>query len=283
MSFKLLLRNGADEVRILGGYDLDIRGYSMSIADFSLKSEVALITGGRRGIGKTLALAFAEAGADVAVSDFVVDDGQLEDVAGQIRQFGRNSLAIRADTRCKADVDAMVQQVIDQFGVIDILVNNAGVDVPGPIVELSEEGWDKVINTNLKGCFICAQVAAKRMVERKKGNIISIASQFAFRAGANMGVYCISKAGVVMLTRVLAQELAAYGIRANAIAPAMIKTDLNRHRWSDPEFMKQYEPTVPLGRVGETTDIAGAAIFLASKASSYVTGHTLLVEGGRLA
>ena len=165
----------------------------MSIPDFSLKGEVALVTGARRGIGKTLALAFAEAGADVAVGDLVVDDGQLEGGAREIRQLGRQSLAIRADTRCKADVDAMIQQVIDQFGVIDILLNNAGVDVLAPILELTEEGWDKVINTNLKGSFLCAQAAGRRMAEQKKGNIISIASQFAFRAGANMGVYCISK------------------------------------------------------------------------------------------
>jgi len=255
----------------------------MSIPDFSLKGEVALVTGGRRGIGKTLALAFAEAGADVAVGDLVVEDGQLEDVARGIRQFGRRSLAIHADTRCKADVDAMIQQVIDQFGAIDILVNNAGIDVPGPILELSEEGWDKVINTNLKGYFLCAQAAGRRMAERKKGNIISIASQLAFKAGANMGVYCVSKAGVVMLTRVLARELATYGIRANAIAPALIKTELNQIRWGDPVFMRQYEPTVPLGRLGETNDLVGAAIFLASKASSYVTGYTLLADGGRAA
>jgi len=255
----------------------------MGISDFSLKGEVALVTGSRRGIGKTVALALAEAGADVAVCDLVVDDGLLEGTAEEIRKLGRHSLVFQADTRSKPDVEAMVQKVIDEFGTVDILVNNAGVDVPGPILELPEEGWDKVINTNLKGYFLCAQAAGRSMVKRKKGNIINIASQFGLKAGANMSVYCISKAGVVMLTRVLARELATYGIRANAIAPALIKTGLNQYRWGDPVFMRQYEPTIPLGRLGELGDLAGAVLFLASRASSYVTGHTLFVDGGSLA
>jgi len=255
----------------------------MSIPDFFLAGEVAIITGSRRGIGKTIALAFAEAGADVAVCDLVVEDGELEDVAEGIRRLGRRSLAVQADTTRKADVDNVVQKVIDQFGVIDILVNNAGVDIPHTFLELSEDVWDKVINTNLKGYFLFAQAVGRRMIERKKGNIINIASQFAFRTDMNMGVYAISKAGVVMLTRVLAREFGGYGIRANAIAPGLVKTDLNRQRWTNKAFMEQYEASLPLGRAGETIDLVGTALFLASEASAYITGHTILVDGGRLA
>ena len=255
----------------------------MSIPDFSLAGEVAVVTGGRRGIGKTLALAFAEAGADVAVCDLVVEDGLLEGVAEEIKKLGRRSLAIQADTTRKADVDNAVQQVIDQFGAIDILLNNAGVDIPHKFLELTEEVWDKVMDVNVKGYFLVAQAVGRRMVERKKGNIINIASQFAFRTDMNMGVYAISKAGVVMLTRVLARELGSYGIRANAIAPGLVKTELNRQRWTNQAFMKQYEAAVPLGRAGETSDLVGAALFLVSDASSYLTGNVLVLDGGRLA
>ncbi len=254
----------------------------MSIPDFSLDGEVALITGGRRGIGKAIAVAFAEAGADVAVCDLVAG-GELEGVAEEIRGLGRRSLAIPADATRKADVDKVVQQVAGQLGAIDILVNNAGIDIPGSFLDVTEEVWDRVINTNLKGYFLFAQAVGRKMVERHKGNIINIASQFAFRTDRDMGIYAISKAGVVMLTRVLARELASHGIRANAIAPAMVKTELNRQRWTDQAFLAQYVASVPLGRVGETSDLVGAALFLASGASRYITGHTIVVDGGRLA
>lgn len=255
----------------------------MSIPDFSLAGEVAIVTGGRRGIGKSIALAFAEAGADIAICDLVVEDGGLEAVAQEIRKLGRRSLAIQADTSRRTDVDNMVQKVVAQFDAIDILVNNAGVLATGPLLDMPEDDWDKVIDVDLKGYYLCAQAVGKRMVERKKGNIINIASQFSFKAIAGMGVYCIAKAGVAMLTRVLAQELGSYGIRANAIAPGLVKTEFSRHDWSDPEYLKQREASIPLGRVAETSDLVGAALFLASGASNYVTGHTILVDGGGLA
>jgi NAD(P)-dependent dehydrogenase (short-subunit alcohol dehydrogenase family) len=255
----------------------------MSTRDYSLAGKVALVTGGRRGIGKTIALAFAEAGADVSACDVVVDDGQLDGVASEIRRLGRRSLAIHADTSRKIDVDHMVNKVMDEFGVIDILVNCAGIGIAGRLMDLKEDEWDRVINVNLKGYYLCSQAVGIRMVERKQGNILSIASQYAFKAAPDLGVYSIAKAGVVMLTRVLARELGSYGIRANAIAPGLVRTELSRHDWADPEIRAQREAAIPLGRLSETDDLAGLALFLASDASSYITGHTVLADGGELA
>lgn len=255
----------------------------MSIPNFSLAGEVAIVTGSRRGIGRTIALAFAEAGANVAVCDLVVEDGELQAVAEEIQRLGRRSLAIQADTSKKMDVNNLVRKVVDQFGVIDILVNNAGIMIKSPLLEMPENDWDRLMSVDLKGYYLCSQAVGRRMVEQKKGKIINIASQYAFKVTPGMGVYSIAKAGVVMLTRVLAQELGSYRVRANAIAPCLVKTEFSRPSWSDPEYLKQVEATIPLGRVAETTDLVGAALFLASEASCYVTGHTILVDGGTLA
>ena len=253
----------------------------MNIPSFSLDGKIAIVTGSRRGIGKAIALTFAEAGADVAVCDQVMEDGLLEATSEEIRKLGRRSLAIQADICRKADVDSLVQRVVDEFGGIDILVNNAAIDIRAPLVELGEDDWDKVIDVNLKGCFLCCQAAGKRMVELKKGNIINIVSQLAFRSLPTMGAYCISKAGVVMLTRVLARELGSNNIRANAIAPSLVSTELGRATWSSPEILGRVESAIPLGgRMAEPGDIVGAALFLASDASSYITGHTILVDAG---
>ncbi len=249
----------------------------------SLVGEVALVTGGRRGIGKAIALAFAQAGANVAVCDIVTDDGQLMRVADEIQKMGRRSLAIQADTSKRRDVQKMVERVVQEFGTIGILLNNAGTATPGPLLELPEDAWDRVMNVNLKGYYLCSQEAGKKMVERKRGVIICIASQYAFRAAPEMGVYCVSKAGVVMLTRVLARELGSDGIRVNAIAPGLVKTDLSRNDWMNPALRSQREAATPLGRLAETGDLVGAALFLASEASAYVTGHTIVVDGGEIA
>jgi 2-deoxy-D-gluconate 3-dehydrogenase len=148
------------------------------------------------------------------------------------------------------------------------------------LLELSEDGWDRVIDTDLKGYYLCSQAVGKRMVDQKRGNIINIASIAAIKAAPEMGAYCIAKAGVVMLTRVLAVELAKYNIRVNAIAPYMVKTKFSQPLWSDPGTLKELESEIPLGRLAETSDIIGAVLFLASDASSYITGHTIIVDGG---
>ncbi|MFC1995778.1 SDR family NAD(P)-dependent oxidoreductase [Chloroflexota bacterium] len=252
----------------------------MSNSVFSLDGKIAIVTGGKQGIGKAIALALAQAGADVVVCSRIIEDGKLKVVANDIRELGRRSLAVQTDITRRADVDTLVQTVIDEFGRIDIMVNNAGILIQAPLLELSEENWDKTIDTHLKGYYFCCQVVGRKMVEQKSGNVINIASDLATKALPLHGVYCAAKAGVLMLTKVLAVELAQYNIRVNAISPAMIKTTLNKDKWSDPEVLRQYESANPLGRIGETSDIAGAAVFLSSDASSYITGHSILIDGG---
>ena len=251
----------------------------MGLPSFSLEGKVAIVTGGSKGIGREIALAFAEAGADVVVCSRALD-GQLEAVAEEIKKLGRRSLAIPTDITQKASIDNMVQRTADEFGAIDILVNNAGLLVVTPFLEHSEETWDQVIDTNLKGYFLCSQAVAKKMIDRKKGNIINMSSIRGLRAGRDRVAYCVSKAGVIMMTQVMALELAQYHIRVNAIAPGWIKTQLNEHLWRDPGNRKKIEATVPLGHLAEPDTIAGAALFLASDVSSYITGHTLAVDGG---
>jgi len=252
----------------------------VGLPSFPLPGKVAIITGGRRGIGRAIALALAEAGADIAICGRVIEDGELQAVAEEVKRLGRRSLAVQADITKKADVDGLVQRVMGEFGAIDILVNNAAMNIKAPLLELREDGWDRVIDTDLKGYYLCSQAVGKIMVDQKRGNIINIASTAAIKAAPEMGAYCIAKAGVVMLTKVLALELAKYNIRVNAIAPYMVKTKFSQPLWSDPQTLKQLESEIPLGRLAEPSDIIGAVLFLASDASSYITGHTIIVDGG---
>jgi NAD(P)-dependent dehydrogenase (short-subunit alcohol dehydrogenase family) len=249
----------------------------------SLAGRVAIVTGGRRGIGRAIALALAEAGADIALSDRVADDGELDKVAQEVRKSGRRALALQADITQKADVDSLVQKTLAEFGSIDILVNNAATNVRAPLLELNEEGWDRVIDTDLKGYYLCSQAVGRAMVKQKRGNIVNIASTAAMATAPQMGAYCIAKAGVVMLTRILAVELAEHNIRVNAVAPSIVKTKFSQPLWADAEALKEIESEIPLGRLAEPEDITGAVVFLASDASAYITGHTIVVDGGSIA
>jgi len=246
----------------------------------TLSGRVAVVTGGRRGLGEAIALALAEAGADIALCDRVIDDGELEAVAGEVKRLGRRSLVVKADITQKAEVDGFVRRAVDELGAIDILVNNAATNIMAPLLELGEDGWDRVIDTDLKGYYLCSQAAGRVMVEQKRGNIINIASTAALKAAPQMGAYCIAKAGVVMLTKVLAVELGQYNIRVNAVAPYIVKTKFSQPLWSEPEALKQIESEIPVGRLAETDDIVGSVLFLAADASSYITGQTIIVDGG---
>jgi 3-oxoacyl-[acyl-carrier protein] reductase len=265
------------------GYNPDkiITKRLFSVSKLILQDRLALVTGARRGIGKAIALTLAAAGANLVIGDIVMQDGLLEEVASGIRASGRQVLSLPVDIADKQAVQSMVSQSMKCFGRLDILVNCAGVWIPGQtLLECPEENWDKVINTNLKGTFFCCQAAGGIMLKQKSGCIINISSQVGITAGTGGGAYSISKAGIIMLTKQLALELAPYNIRVNAIAPGVVKTDFNGQFWKDPEIEKRSAGMVPLHRLAEPDDIARTALFLASSDSSYITGEVLAVNGG---
>ncbi|MFC1954123.1 SDR family NAD(P)-dependent oxidoreductase, partial [Chloroflexota bacterium] len=210
------------------------------------------------------------------------EDGELTAVVDEIRKLGRRSLAMQVDITRKADVEHFVQEVVDQFGVIDILVNNAAVKRGGLLVELPEEDWDIVIDTDLKGTWLCSQAVAKRMIEQKNGTIINMSSIAGlWSLPSRNGAYNMAKAGVILLTKVLARNFGRYNIRVNAIAPGMVEEPLSESLWSDAHYRQMTERMIPLGnRLGQMSDIIGPALFLASEASVWVSGHTLIVDGG---
>jgi len=247
----------------------------MALPDYSLNGKAALVTGGKRGIGKSIALTFAEAGADVAVCGRTL--AELEPVAEEIRGMGRRALAIQTDVSVKAEVQAMVDRVVKEFGTIDILVNNAVVYARGTLVELSEEDWNKTIDVGIKGYYLCCQAVAGVMMEKKRGSIINLASTAGIRPTGRQGAYSIIKACGIMMTKLLAVELAEYNIRVNALAPTVVKTEQINE-----EMLKGFMAQLPLGRLTEMSELSAAALFLASDAASYISGHTLIVDGGRI-
>jgi len=246
---------------------------------FHLDGKIALVTGGSRGIGRNIALGLAEAGADVVIASRKLPD--LEAVAQEITQMGRKALPVAANVRHLPEIANLVKQAVDEFGRIDILVNNAGTNVVyESVFNIDEKAWDIIIGLNLKGYFFLSQAVGKIMRDKGGGSIISTASETGIRPGVGMGVYSISKAGVIMLTKVLAQEWGQYNIRANAIAPGVVKTRLSTALQSNPVIRERTEDSTALGRLAEPEEIVGAALFLASDASSYMTGQTLVLDGG---
>ncbi len=248
-----------------------------------LEGKVALVTGGGTGIGKAITLEYAREGADVAVSSRNIKN--LEDVCKEIKEMGRSSLAVAADVCIKAQVDSMVNDVIDKFGHIDILVNNSGTSRMMPIIEFKEDDWDIVIDTNMKGVFLCTQAVARHMVKRKYGKIINISSTSALGAIVNgQAAYTSSKFGVNGFTKACALEFGPYGINVNAIAPGRILTSLVYSSRTDEqvkEFIEVGIESSVLGRLGTTEDIAHLALFLASDDSSFITAEVIASNGGR--
>ncbi|HEX9369121.1 MAG TPA: 3-oxoacyl-ACP reductase family protein [Vicinamibacterales bacterium] len=246
---------------------------------FRLDGKVALVTGGARGLGRTMALALAEAGADVALVGRSRE--ACQETAGEIAAAtGRTVRAFAGDVCMAADVTRLAAEVTAACGSIDILVNNAGTNIRGTIAQLSEEDWDTVIDTNLKGPFLCSRAIGPQMVARGWGRVINIGSILSVIALPGRAPYASSKAGVVGLTRVLALEWAGSGVTCNAICPGPFATDMNRQLLNDPVAYQQFISQIPLGRWGELDEMAGAAVFLASDASSFVTGSSLFVDGG---
>jgi len=250
----------------------------------NLKDKTAIITGARRGMGKSHAFALARAGARVVVSD--ISEGDCERVAEEIEKEGGKALAIKCDVSNKKEVENMIKETVKKWKKIDILVNNAGILQFKAFVDLTEEDWDRTMDINLKGYFLCAQAAAREMIKRKSGVIINIGSIEMGQVGGGMPQlvhYCTSKGGVVTMTEALAVELASYNIRVNAIAPGAIETPMSEAAKQDPKLMDQTLSKIPMARMGRPEEVSDLVLFLASGRSSYITGSTVIIDGGWLA
>lgn len=251
---------------------------------FNLKNKVALVTGGRRGMGKAHALALASQGAKVAVTD--IDQKECEAVVQEIKNLGSDGLAFKLDVANKEEVDKAIAETVKKFGRLDILVNNAGIYFPKPALEMTEEEWDKMLNINLKGQFLCAQRAAKEMAKNKWGRIINIASVASGQVGigiAGGAHYTASKGGIIGMSETLAAEFAPLGINVNVIAPGLIDTPMIKGAQLSEEAMKSMLQRIPLQRIGRPEEVSAMVVFLASEEASYATGATFYVDGGWLA
>jgi len=246
--------------------------------EFSLKGKVALVTGGSRGIGRAIAVGLAKSGVDVALASRKLPD--LEEVAKEIEAKGRKSLAVAAHVGRLEEINNLVSKVNDEFGKIDILVNNAGTNpAMDPLIDVEERAWDAIMNLNLKGLFFLSQAVARIMRDQGGGKIINIASTAGITPDI-LPIYSISKAGVIMATKVMAKQWAQYNIRVNAIAPGLIKTRFSEALWDNQDILQGAMLGTPMQRIGEPDEMVGAVVYLASDASSYVTGQVLAIDGG---
>jgi 3-oxoacyl-[acyl-carrier protein] reductase len=246
----------------------------------TLEGHVALVTGATRGIGRGIALELARQGARVAVT-YRVDGQTVGETLDALAGLGpREHLAVAGDLRHAGQVRSMVAEVTDRLGAVDILVNNAGIGLFKASVDLSEDEWDAMIDTNLKGAFLCVQAVAPGMIARHWGRIINITSTGSIRVVRGMGAYCASKAGLAMLTQALAAELGRDGITVNGVGPSTVPTDINRAALADPGMLEAEQQANPSGRIGTLEDIAAAVAFLASDAASWINGQNLIVDGG---
>jgi NAD(P)-dependent dehydrogenase (short-subunit alcohol dehydrogenase family) len=249
------------------------------MTEFSLEGKVAIITGASRGIGRAIALQFAQAGARVVVSSRKLEGVQA--VAAQIISAGGEALAVQAHVGQPGDIQALVQRTMDAYDRLDITVNNAATNPHfGPLLTADEGQWDKILDTNAKGVFRLCKAVVPHMEAQGSGKIINMASIAGVRPSPGMGIYGISKAAIIMLTKTLAMELGPANIQVNAIAPGVIKTRFSQLLWQTPQFAELILAQMPLGRFGEPQDVAGLALYLASPASDYVTGGVFLVDGG---
>lgn len=251
---------------------------------YNLKNKTALITGARRGMGRTHALTLAKYGAKVVVTDISQED--CEKVVEEIKKQGGEAIALKLDVTKKEEIESVVKQTVEKFGSLDILVNNAGVAEFKPFLELAEEDWNRTLDINLKGQFLCAQASARQMKKQGGGTIVNIASVAMGQQGigfANIAHYCASKGGIAALTEALAVELAPFNIRVNGIAPGLIDTPMINTVKSDPKAMEVMLSRIPLHRAGRPQEVSELVAFLASNNSSYMTGSIVVVDGGWLA
>ncbi len=246
--------------------------------EFSLKSKVVLITGASRGIGQVTAIGLAQAGADVAIASRKLPD--LEKVAEEIKKTGRKCLPVPAHVGKVEEINNLVKRVLEEFGKIDILVNNAATNpTMASAIDIDDRAWDSIMNLNLKGLFFLSQAVARVMKEKGGGKIINVSSVAGITPDI-LPVYSISKAAVIMATKVMAQQWAQYNIRVNAIAPGLTKTRFSEALWKNPDILNMAMSRTPLARPAEPEEMVGAIIYLASDASSYVTGQVIAIDGG---
>lgn len=248
------------------------------MSQFDLSGRVALVTGCSRGLGQTFAKALAAAGADLVVTSRKLDD--VAEFAAEIESFGRRCLPLACDVREHQSIQEMVSQAVSYYGKIDILVNNAGCNVRKPALEVTWDDWNLILDTNLRGTFFVAQAVARHMVKAGYGRIINVGSVTCVAGYAGLGPYGASRGGVKQLTMSLADDWGAHGITVNCLAPGWFKTAQNSVLYEDQEWVEYLSEKIPLGRPGKPSDLEGAVVFLASDASAYITGQTLLIDGG---
>ena len=248
---------------------------------FNLENKIAIVTGASSGIGKSIVLTLTEAKANVILVSRRLD--VLNHLVKHITKRGQKAIAIKADISKKVEVDRIVQETLKEFFKIDILVNSAGINRRAPIENFSEEDWDDVINTNLKGAFLCSQAVGRIMIKHRKGKIINISSMNSVIAGENIPAYDASKGGIMQLTKTLALGWAKYNINVNAIGPGHFKTEMTKSQYEDEVKSQQVISSIPLKRWGvPKKDLSGAVMLLASEASDYITGQTIYIDGGCL-
>ena len=244
-----------------------------------LEGNAAVVTGGGRGIGRSICLAFAKEGADVIVN-YASKDQPAQEVVEMIKKMGRKAVAVKGNVALKADAERIIQTAIDSFGKIDILVNNAGVSKPNMLYKMTEEQWDEVLDIHLKGPFLCIQAASKYMMEKKYGKIINVTSAAGVSGTKGQINYSSAKGGIIALTKSAARELAGYGITVNVISPGYVSTDMTEKIRTDPKLKEIYTGRILLGRFSEPEEVAPAFVFLASDESNYITGQLFCVDGG---
>jgi 2-deoxy-D-gluconate 3-dehydrogenase len=254
----------------------------MHIPSFRLDDRIALVTGAGSGMGKAFAIALAQYGADVALTELPGKEALAQETAQQVRAAGRRAMTLPLDQTRVPMIFDTVDRVVKEWGRVDVLVNNAGMNIRRMAVDVTEQDWDTVVDTDLKGSFFCAQAVGKHMIARGGGGkIVNMASQIGLVAYHSRVAYCAAKAGVINFTRVLAFEWAKYKINVNAVAPTFVNTPfVEKLLQEDEELRKDVIYRIPLGRVAEAEDVVGAVLYLAGPASDMVTGHTLLVDGG---
>lgn len=240
-----------------------------------------MVTGAGRGIGRALSLALAESGADVALAARSADD--IKRVAEEAERYGVRTLQVPTDVNEEGDVDEMVSQVVDQLGDLDVLVNNSGALQSAALLETSTEDWDKIIQTNLRGSFLCMRAAGRHFAEQQSGKVINIASNFAFKGVPSFASYCASKAAIISLTKTAAVEWGRFGVQVNALAPGYIETDINAAARGDDKVRASLLKQIPSGRMGQAEELGPLVVYLASQASDFMTGETIVFDGGQVA